>query len=186
MEAAYLKASANGTLPANARQIFYVARPLIMALIPGATILSQYFTQELLPKYQEEYEPDWEPAYDARGHFTEPHTNRSSGLGTLDVEDYLSELARPRMMVALLSRAKVETRGPEGRYSGVLFIEKEGFMPLLRAARIAEKFDLLVTSSKGFSVTAARHLSTSSAARGACRSTSCTISTSPGSAWPKR
>ena len=27
MEAAYLKASANGTLPANARQVYYAARP---------------------------------------------------------------------------------------------------------------------------------------------------------------
>jgi hypothetical protein len=40
----------------------------------------------------------------------------------------------------------------------VLFIEKEGFMPLMEAAQIGERFDLLVTSSKGFSVTAARRL----------------------------
>ena len=33
MQECYLKASDNGTLPATARQIFYVARPLIEALI---------------------------------------------------------------------------------------------------------------------------------------------------------
>jgi hypothetical protein len=40
----------------------------------------------------------------------------------------------------------------------VLFIEKEGFMPLMGVAQIGGKFDLLITSSKGFSVTAARRL----------------------------
>jgi hypothetical protein len=54
MEEAYLKASADGTLPANARQIFYVARPLIVALLGGTSITSQYFTQTLLPAYLEE------------------------------------------------------------------------------------------------------------------------------------
>jgi hypothetical protein len=157
MEEARLKASANGTLPANARQIFYVARPLIAARM-GAVINSQYFTQELLPAYLREEEPDWSPAYDARGHFAEPHTNRSSGLGTLDVEDYLDRINRPRIRSSQLAMARVLTRGPEGRFSGVLFIEKEGFMALMEEAKIAEKFDLLITSSKGFSVTAARRL----------------------------
>jgi DNA topoisomerase VI subunit B len=157
MEEAYLKASANGTLPANARQIFYVARPLIAALM-GATITSQYFTQDLLPAYLREEEPDWSPAYDARGHFTEPHTNRSSGLGTLDVEDYVDKIAKPKIGPSRLATARVLTHGPEGRFSGVLFIEKEGFMALMEEAEIAERFDLLITSSKGFSVTAARRL----------------------------
>jgi hypothetical protein len=74
------------------------------------------------------------------------------------VDDYLQKLAKPKTTAAALGKAKVETHGPEGRYGGVLFIEKEGFMPLMEAAQIAEKFDLLVTSSKGFSVTAARRL----------------------------
>jgi DNA topoisomerase VI subunit A len=39
-----------------------------------------------------------------------------------------------------------------------LFIEKEGFDPILKAARIAEKFDLAIMSTKGMSVTAARAL----------------------------
>jgi hypothetical protein len=158
MEEARLKASANGTLPANARQIFYVARPLIATLMNGAAITSQYFTQTLLPAYLEEREPDWEPAYDARGHFSEPHTGRESGLGTLDVEEYLASLGSPEVAAAGLGKAKVSTHGPQARYGGVLFIEKEGFMPLIEAAQIGETFDLLVTSSKGFSVTAARRL----------------------------
>jgi hypothetical protein len=39
-----------------------------------------------------------------------------------------------------------------------LFIEKEGFDPLLEQARIAERFDIAIMSTKGMSVTAARML----------------------------
>ena len=42
------------------------------------------------------------------------------------------------------------------RYQAVLYIEKEGFEPLLQEARIAERFDLAVLSCKGQSVVAAR------------------------------
>jgi hypothetical protein len=40
----------------------------------------------------------------------------------------------------------------------VLFVEKEGFDPLLRQAKIANKFDIAIMSTKGMSVTAARRL----------------------------
>ena len=50
------------------------------------------------------------------------------------------------------------TAGPENRYRFALFIEKEGFDPLLKAARIAERFDIAVMSTKGMSSTAARML----------------------------
>ena len=40
----------------------------------------------------------------------------------------------------------------------MLFVEKEGFKPLLRAARIAERFDCAPMSTKGMSVIAAREL----------------------------
>jgi hypothetical protein len=50
------------------------------------------------------------------------------------------------------------TYGPENRYKTILFVEKEGFDPLLRAAQIAERFDIAPMSTKGMSVTAARQL----------------------------
>ena len=40
----------------------------------------------------------------------------------------------------------------------MLFLEKEGFTQILEAARIAERFDLAIMSTKGMSVTAARTL----------------------------
>ena len=40
----------------------------------------------------------------------------------------------------------------------MLFLEKEGFTQILEAARIAERYDLAIMSTKGMSVTAARTL----------------------------
>ena len=56
------------------------------------------------------------------------------------------------------SQAKVETSGPNGNFGAVLFVEKEGFDPLLKKAKIADKFDIAIMSTKGMSVTAAREL----------------------------
>ncbi len=53
---------------------------------------------------------------------------------------------------------KYPTFGPKHRYGAILFIEKEGFMPLLKAVRLAERYDLAVMSTKGMSVTASREL----------------------------
>jgi hypothetical protein len=43
-------------------------------------------------------------------------------------------------------------------FGAVLFIEKEGFDPILKTAQIADRFDLAIMSTKGMSVTAARVL----------------------------
>jgi hypothetical protein len=50
------------------------------------------------------------------------------------------------------------TRGTANRYKFALFIEKEGFDALLTHARIAERYDLAIFSTKGMSVTSARRL----------------------------
>jgi hypothetical protein len=74
MPTAYLKASANGTLPANARQIMYVARPYIQQKT-GQQLGDKYFTQVLLPGYMEEHDvDDWDVVFDDRGSFPRaPH-----------------------------------------------------------------------------------------------------------------
>jgi hypothetical protein len=76
LEKAYMAASGDGTLPASARQIFYQARPKIMAMTEDKELAYGYFSQTLLPDYIEEHGVDWNVVYDARGHFLEPHTNR--------------------------------------------------------------------------------------------------------------
>jgi hypothetical protein len=164
MEAAYLKASTGGRYPAHARQIMYAARGPIQERT-GRTLDDQYFCQTLLPDYLIE-NPDstatWDVVFDARGHLVEPHTGRVVPLGTLDVRDYLGDAGRgldlsgPKIDTTI--PALLPTCGPEHRYSAILFIEKEGFMPLFAAAQLAERHDIAIMSTKGMSVTASRLL----------------------------
>jgi hypothetical protein len=162
MEEAYLKASAGGTLPANARQIMYAARPHILSRTGVGRLNDAYFTQTLLPAFMEEnpdLTSDWDVVYDARGHLVEPHTNHSLPLGTIHVREYLQRRPRHEASALISTAAGLHpTVGPGDRYGAVLFIEKEGFEPLLRAARIAERFDIAIMSTKGMSVVAARAL----------------------------
>src|SRR5882672_235183 len=157
MEAAYMEVSGNGQLPANARQIMYKARPHIQKRT-NKQLEPNYFAQTLLPNFVQETGVDWDVVYDARGHFTEPHGGNSFGIGTLDVRNYLAGFNDPSFIDAGFSQGKVETSGPSGNFGAVLFIEKEGFDPLLKAAQIANKYDVAIMSTKGMSVTAAREL----------------------------
>lgn len=157
MPAAYQKASSNGTLPANARQMMYAARPQIEERT-GKKLDDTYFTQTLLPDYIEETGVDWDVVYDDRGHFREPHTDHTFGLGTLAVRRYLESIHPIKFEPPSFSPGKVVTRGPQGCYRGVMFVEKEGFDPLWHAVDLAERFDLAIKSTKGMSVTAARRL----------------------------
>jgi hypothetical protein len=158
MPEAYAKVSGDGQYPANARQLMYAARPHIQKET-GKPLADHYFTQVLLPNYLDEHpDLDWDVVYDSRGHFSEPHGGRVIGLGTIEVRDYLAELHNPRILGADFSQAKVETLGPSGSFGATAFIEKEGFDSMLDKAKIAERFDIGVMSTKGMSVTAARAL----------------------------
>jgi DNA topoisomerase VI subunit B len=157
MEQAWLTASSDGTLPASARQVMYAARPAIQAAT-GKQLDDQYFTQTLLPNYMAENDVDWNVTFDNRGQFIEPHTNRVVGLGTLAVRRYLQGIGEPIVDDATLQDARVLTSGPIGNFGAVLFIEKEGFTPLLQQVQLAERFDIAIMSTKGMSVLAARRL----------------------------
>ncbi len=157
MEEAYMKASAGGRLPAHARQVMYQARPAIQERT-GQQLNDQYFTQTLLPDYIIETGTAWDVVFDDRGHFTEPHTELTIGLGTLSVRGYLGNLLVPKFEELSLTQPKLETQGPTQRFGAVLFVEKEGFMPLFEEAKLAERFDLAIMSTKGVSNIAARNL----------------------------
>jgi len=160
---AYEKASGGGKYPANCRQVMYAARPAIQKAT-GAPLKDTYFTQTLLPDYMREHPEEtaaWDIVYDARGHILEPHTNYEIGLGTLEVREYLDGVDNVNSTVGI-ERPTLEvtypTRGPRNRYNSILYVEKEGFLPLLRQAQFAERYDLAIMSSKGMSTTAARTL----------------------------
>ena len=72
----------------------------------------------------------------------------------------------PSIIAAGILPASVSTFRPVGRYRAALFIEKEGFRPILERAQIAERFDIALMSTKGMSVTASRQLIDGLAAMG--------------------
>jgi hypothetical protein len=161
MKKAYLKASDNGRLPANARQIMYAARPDILQMTGKEKFGDSYFTQTLLPDYIDEHPEEtagWDVVYDARGHLIEPHTNRRVSLGTIEVRQYLGDRTSLGPAVELNASDLYPTSGPTNRYKHVLFVEKEGFDEIFQAVHLAEKYDLAIMSTKGMSVTAARLL----------------------------
>jgi hypothetical protein len=87
-------------------------------------------------------------------------------VGTAQVRDYLLPPRRGSPDLISVDDALWPTQGAENRFSTLLYIEKEGFEPLLRAARIPERFDCAVISTKGTSVTAARLIVDRMAQRG--------------------
>jgi hypothetical protein len=162
MPQAYGHASSNNTYPAHARQVMYAARGYIQQAT-GTVLDDQYFTQMLLPDYllkNPQLTQDWDVVFDARGHFAEPHTGVIVPLGTIDVRQYLRRIAGHdgNKTDRTSRRPLFPTGGGRNRFSAVLFIEKEGFLPLFERALLAERFDIAIMSTKGVSVTAARRL----------------------------
>ena len=156
MANAYDAASGGGRLPVKPRQIMYRARPYILRATGENHLTDSYFTQSLLIEYMEVKDcSDWDIIWDARGHFVEPHTRHRVELGTLEVRQYLG--LRPSFDPPKTS-LMFPTVGPKNRYRCILYIEKEGFHPILEAAQLQERFDIGLMSNKGMSVTASRML----------------------------
>lgn len=94
-------------------------------------------SQTLLTEYQKLYEPIKELYYDPRGVLYEPHSGNSIQLGTREVADYIF---------------------PSWLYNKILYIGKKGLWPILKSARIAEKYDMAVIAAEGYATEAARVL----------------------------
>ena len=156
---AWAKASGDGEYPASARQIYYAARGPLQDMT-GKPVKYNYFSQTLLPDFIEEHMKTWDVVYDARGTYFEPHGGRPVPIGTLQVRKYLAgvDTEDPDEIPKIKLSRRFPTSGPRNRFGAILFVEKEGFKPLLDAARIARRFDIAVMSTKGMSVTASRQL----------------------------
>jgi len=101
----------------------------------------------------------WNVVYDARGHLVEPHVRHQVALGTLEVRSYIRGWNRATPTALGLDIDETyPTKGPVNRYKWALFIEKEGFDPLIARSGLTAKYDLAVFSSKGMSTTATRLL----------------------------
>jgi DNA topoisomerase VI subunit B len=166
----YLLASGDGACPANARQVMYACRRLVLEQgltdpdkgKDGFFKNSSSFTQGVLPDFMEanpEKTKDWDVAFDDRGHFAEPHTGERIGVGTLAVRNYVQGWAHDLDDDPAVSLSTgISTHGPANRYRFVLYVEKEGFDAHLASAQIQERYDIALMSTKGMSVTAARQL----------------------------
>jgi hypothetical protein len=165
LPAGYAHASGNGRYTVDKRQLYYAVRDEFQKRT-GREIKAEYFSQTLLVKYM-----NWNPVETAgwkitaspRGTLTIPNTGKDTRIpcGTTAIEEHLRDAAFPCDPFDEAERAtSINVEWPscaEGqRYQGVLYIEKEGFDPQLREARIAEKFDVAIISCKGQSVVAAR------------------------------
>jgi hypothetical protein len=155
MEEAYLKASGNQEYEIPARMVFYAARPQILTLT-GLTELNYGTFIGNLKSYIEDYNLKWKIVFDARGHLIEPHTGKMVGLGGLAVRNHIARFTGEKIdeMPPNEQNKFVDTEGPCLRYGGVLFIEKEGFYPLLEKAQIRDRYDLAIASTKGMPVSA--------------------------------
>jgi GNAT superfamily N-acetyltransferase len=124
----------------SARDLYYAVRPLAYAHYEwevGKQLNYSYFSQGLLTEYQEQN--DLIPGLwrDARGHLHEPHTGESVALGTREVAAY---------------------EFPEYVFDKILYVEKEGELSKLKAARLAERYDMAICSGKGQPTEAVRTL----------------------------
>src|SRR5215831_3828011 len=118
----------------------YVARPLILKLAGRFWKHSASFTQGVLPDFLLEHPErtkEWDVVFDARGHFVEPHTKRSFGLGAIEVRNYIRSWhgAIDHDRIGINIDLSYPTCGPINRYQFALFSEKEGFDELLKHSR---------------------------------------------------
>jgi len=161
---AYDHASGNGKYSVSKRQLYYACRAEFEQKT-GRELEYQYFANTLLVQYMNrnpEKTQHWKLTADPRGTLTIPHaTDNEVQCGTLAIEDYLRKANQNVAALEVNNRRldeKWPSRAPGHRYQGVLYIEKEGFAPILKEARIAERYDLAILSCKGQSNVAARRL----------------------------
>lgn len=130
------KASGNGRVDqVSARTLYYNVRELIQSVTDRELSWSNFNT--LLRDYQRDNGKIENLTRDPRGWVIEPHTQRIIPLGTREVGQY---------------------KIPPFLYDKVLFVEKKGLHPILKAAKLAERFDMAIMCSEGFAPDAAKAL----------------------------
>lgn len=159
---AYQHASGGGLYSVSKRQLYYACREQFKNET-GRELKYAHFANTLVVQYQNRnpsQTKDWKLTADPRGTLTVPNGNHEIKVpcGTLQIDDHLREADRVELVDELDGTLDVEwpSIAAGQRYQAVLYIEKEGFSPLLEEAEIAEKFDLAILSCKGQSVVAAR------------------------------
>jgi hypothetical protein len=160
---AYQHASGNGKYTVSQRQLFYACREAF-GQKTGKELRYKYFAGNLLVHYRNHHPEteSWKITADPRGNLTIANAAHEVRIpcGTIAIDNHLTEVGR--QSIDLYSPdIQVDIPWPslraKERYQGVLYIEKEGFDPVLEEAQIAERYDLAILSNKGMSVVAGRH-----------------------------
>jgi DNA topoisomerase 6 subunit A-like protein/histidine kinase/DNA gyrase B/HSP90-like ATPase len=125
-----------GTLPFSVRTMYYKLRPLLQQMT-ARELKYSYFTQNLVPRFQREHGTIADLYYEPRGELHEPHTGKSVPLGTREVQMYAP---------------------PEWTYDKVLYVEKTGLWPVLKSAKLAERYDMAIIAGQGYAAEACRDL----------------------------
>jgi hypothetical protein len=134
------QAIANAGANFNARDLYYATRALAYNHSEweiGKVLDYTYFSQGLLTEYQEVRGLIAGLWRDPRGHLHEPHTGNSVALGTREIAAY---------------------EFPEYTFDKILYVEKEGELPKLQAAKLGERYDMAICSGKGQPTEAVRTL----------------------------
>lgn len=130
------KASNNGQLRYQERQLYYAVRPYVMEELGKELSAGNFKT--IISDIENELGEDLPRIIRKnRGVFVHPFDGMRMPLGTINVEKY---------------------KRPEYQFNKVLYIEKEGFFDLMLDAEIPQRFDLAMMTSEGFSSRAARDL----------------------------
>jgi hypothetical protein len=135
LDAVIAEVSGDGEFRFNARQLFYALRPIVKDEI-GEELKIGNFTG-IITDYEEEHGDIPGMYREPRGSITHPHRGETITLGTLMVEEY---------------------ERPVWTFNKLVYIEKEGANEALKDVGWPERHDCAVTSSKGFSIRAAKDL----------------------------
>lgn len=133
---AYLKATSDEKYQIGCRGLYYQVRPLIQQFT-DRDLEYNYYSQQLLTAYRQEVRELPLLYFDPRGVLYPPHSGQPVMLGTREVDAY---------------------QFPTWQYDKILYIEKKGFMPVLQAAKLAEKYDMAIVVGEGYPCEAVRTL----------------------------
>jgi hypothetical protein len=163
---AYEHASGDGKYSVSKRQLYYACREQFRKLT-GRQLFYDYFANKLLAKYKNR-NPDkvskWKLTADPRGTLIIPNASSEIRVpvGTLAIENHLRKAGKSHGPFDDLEDLGIHIEWPSiaggQRIQGLVYMEKEGFEPVMKEAKIAERFDVAILSCKGQSVVAARQL----------------------------
>lgn len=158
----YGHASGDGKNTVSKRHFYYAVREEFRKKT-GRPLGWGYFADTLLVQYMNRHPEEtrgWKVTADPRGNLTIPNAGREVRIpvGTIQIDNHLLSSSSPSDPFDIPASVSIQwpSLAAGQRYQAVLYIEKEGFDPMLEEARIAERFDVAIVSCKGQSVSAAR------------------------------